>query len=133
MEETIVGFDVAKLAKEKGFPQDGNYLRKSYYNHEGELNGDVSKQLIDRYKAKKEGRLPNPGFETIEAPTQTILQKWLRESHHIHISVNYHDYNFVLCILNMKNDETLYESVHGNYENLLEIGLIEAVNLIKIL
>lgn len=79
--EEIVTFEVAKLAKEKGFPQKASRWRKStspcrnYYNHKGELNGDCL-EIIKCICRKEEVPIE---LQTIVAPTQSLLQRWLRE------------------------------------------------------
>lgn len=85
--EGICTYEVAKLAKEKGFPQWFNYTRFKfkwdYYNHKGELNGDLGDILRLRIKHK-----PVPeDMQPIAAPTQSLLQRWLREEKGIHIAV----------------------------------------------
>lgn len=85
--DEICTFEVAKLAKEKGFPQWFNYTRFKfkwdYYNHKGELNGDLGDILRLRIKHK-----PVPeDMQPIAAPTQSLLQRWLREEKGIHIAV----------------------------------------------
>lgn len=85
--DEICTFEVAKLAKEKGFPQWFNYTRFKYkwdyYNHKGELNGDLGDILRLRIKHK-----PVPeDMQPIAAPTQSLLQRWLREEKGLHIAV----------------------------------------------
>ena len=85
--DEICTYEVAKLAKEKGFPQWFNYTRFKfkwdYYNHKGELNGDLGDILKLRIKHK-----PVPeDMQPIAAPTQSLLQRWLREEKGIHIAV----------------------------------------------
>ena len=61
----------------------------------------------------------------ILAPTQSLLQKWLRETHNIFISINV---NYCYKIYN--NDELYEESFYyNNYEEALEQGLQEALKL----
>ena len=89
--EEIVTYEVAKLAKEAGFPQDvdkwlgdlHSATNSNYYNHKGELNGDcieIIKCKIQKEEAPKE-------FELVAAPTQSLLQRWLREKKDVHISI----------------------------------------------
>lgn len=76
--EEIVTYEVAKLAKEKGFPQHiGNdaYIVENVYEDEYEVGCCYPIQFIPDY-------LP-----TITAPTQALLQKWLREEKDIHIEI----------------------------------------------
>ena len=85
--EEICSYEVAKLAEEKGFPQWFNYTRFKfkwdYYNHKGEFNGDVGDILKLRIKHK-----PIPeDMQPIAAPTQSLLQRWLREEKHCNIEI----------------------------------------------
>ena len=65
--EEIVTYEVAKLAKEKGF-NDKCY----HYYQKGELETD---KCFNRY---------NKGVDSIcSAPTQSLLQRWLREKKNI--------------------------------------------------
>lgn len=76
--EEIVTSEVAKLAKEKGFPQHiGNdaYVVENEYDDEYEVGCCCPIQFIPDY-------LP-----TITAPTQSILQRWLREEKGIIVDV----------------------------------------------
>lgn len=89
--DEIVTYEVAKLAKEKGFPQDvdrwvadlHSATNSNYYNHKGELNGDCIE--IIKCKIQKE-EIPKE-FELVAAPTQSLLQRWLREEKNIHIEI----------------------------------------------
>ncbi len=74
MEEQLISFETAKLAKEKGFdiicqkgfnPNNGNII-------EGNL-WFVLNTLESNYH--------------IQCPTQSLLQRWLREVHNIHIEL----------------------------------------------
>ena len=63
-------YEVCKLAKEKGFPQHiGNdaYIEENEYDNEYEVECHYPIQFIPDY-------LP-----IIAAPTQSLLQRWLRE------------------------------------------------------
>ena len=90
--EEICTYEVCKLAKEKGFPQWFNYTRFKYkwdyYNHKGELNGDLGDILKLRSKHK-----PVPEeMKPIAAPTQSLLQRWLREEKGVIIELKYSDF-----------------------------------------
>lgn len=73
MKDTIVSFPVAKLAKEKGFTLARWGFRQDYYTHKGELNGDVTDLVVKQIRHED-----TSDFETIPAPTQSLLAKWLR-------------------------------------------------------
>lgn len=71
MKEELVSFQVAKLAKEKGF-KNGSI---STYHDDGALNIHYS----NGKRVNGDSNMTNG----IEAPTQTLLQRWLREVHKI--------------------------------------------------
>ena len=76
--EEICTYEVCKLAKEKGFPQhigDDAYIVENEYDDEYEVGCYYPIQFIPDY-------LP-----TITAPTQSLLQRWLREEKGVCISV----------------------------------------------
>lgn len=76
--DEICTYEVCKLAKEKGFPQHiGNdaYIVENEYDVEYEVGCHYSIQFIPDY-------LP-----TITAPTQSLLQRWLREEKALHIQI----------------------------------------------
>ena len=119
MQEQLISFETAKLAKEKGFILPCHY----WYNFKGLLCG----------RFEREHHPANGNFPSYSAPTQSLLQKWLREIHGIHIAilpkmlpsnqVTYYSFKGKL----KKNFENLYNT----YEEALEVGLLEALKLIK--
>lgn len=143
MKEQLISFETAKLAKEKGFESviglGHRKPRGNYFNSDGELNGDVTKELV------------NKDFKSIAAPTQSLLQKWLREEHQLYVMIEEtHTYalktriGFYAKIVTPSGEDEFDE--HGfrfikklyydtwfdsTYENALEKGLEEALKLIK--
>lgn len=93
MEDQLITFETAKLAKEKECP-----LIKT------RLNIIIS-----------------------PVPTQSLLQKWLREVHNIHITIWY---NELTKKYRIDTPEDLNESEYESYENALEIVLQEILKLI---
>lgn len=86
--EEICTYEVAKLAKEKGFPQQYDSLTHIYG---GKGSSNVGIDL--KYK-KCEGTLFdisewNPCLNDIAAPTQSLLQRWLREEKKIEVYVRH--------------------------------------------
>ena len=141
MKEQLITFETAKLAVSKGYPANKT-LRDNYYNHKGELNGDV-KELLQAKFWKLDvdiGKLCN-----YVAPTQSLLQKWLRDKHHIHVepSLNFTNDEYILhyncgVMYNIKNPDNFKwfgsecsYTFYNTYEESLEAGLIEALNLIE--
>lgn len=91
MHDEIATYEVCKLAKEKGFPQDvdrwvdalHSATNSNYYNHKGELNGDCL-EIIKCICRKEEVPIE---LQTIAASTQSLLQRWLRDEKNIHIEI----------------------------------------------
>lgn len=134
-EEKIVSFKTAKLAKEKGFVDVvGVYRGKHYYNHKGKLDGSAADSVVEFLRLKKLGHSPEEAdklntFSTIAAPPQSLLQKWLREEHNIHIEST--------LTVGLQYSFKLYDGINHsftsgveNYEDGLEITLQEALKLI---
>lgn len=117
MKEELIGFKVAKLAKEKGF----NITNRNSYDENTGLM-----LPLDPYGHcyALEGTCP--------APTQSLLQKWLREKHNIDIQVlGLSDHYYVG--INKKGFHECSQYFYPNlikYEDNLEIGLLESLKLI---
>ena len=125
MKENSVGFFVAKLAKEKGFPQEPNRRKVPYYNYKGEFNGDVT-DFLRKYLREED----TSDVESVSAPTQSLLAKWLREKHNIHLiaykNINIDGYDW--CYIT--TDGITNINSYKTYEEALEVGLQEALKLI---
>ena len=112
MEDTLITFETAKLAKEKGFNL---------------TNGALDYNPVFDYI-----------FEPEYKPTQSVLAKWLREVHNLHISINVglpHKapimyYSNVIKF--GKHHKSKFKSeFYKTYEEALEIGLQGALKLIN--
>ena len=130
MEDKLVSLETAKLAKEKGFPQEPNRRKVPYYNYKGEFNGDVT-DFLRKYLREED----TSDVESVSAPTQSLLAKWLREEHEIDILVQRAFSNGIKkYILTPCFDKPIvkgYQSVEkNNYEYAYEIVLQEALKLI---
>ena len=100
LHEEICTYEVCKLAKEKGFPQHiGNdaYVVENEYDDKYEIGCHYPIQFIPDY-------LP-----TITAPTQSLLQRWLREEKNIHIEVIATASGYYWCI-NKTNGTSITDS-----------------------
>jgi|ERR1035437_3530915 hypothetical protein len=135
MEETLISFETAKLAKEKEF--DEKVYRE--YDKSGYLR--CTSKSSDVVLGPYEELLKSTEYA---APTQSLLQKWLRDEHNIHISV-FCDYNIKdetfntywnINVINLSwgEDKEQYIEVairnyNKTYEEALEIGLQAALRL----
>lgn len=135
MKEEIVSFETAMMAKEKGFTDIVGRIRgKHYYNYKGEIDGDC----IDELKHRKEN--PNP-FASIAAPSQSLLQRWLREEKGLLVFVepslveasNKKGIRFTYFVVNMEDLSCVLEDESPigflKYEEALEKGLQMALTL----
>jgi hypothetical protein len=140
MRDQVVSFETAKLAKEKGFKIPSH----SYYFEDGEFK---EFKIDDVYSCDNNTKY----FETYSAPTQSILQKWLREEYGIHLVIIptiTSDWTFktvkvlskldndVIAGVKSVSDLPPYKDVHGvdfqSYEDALEAGLRESLKSIAI-
>ena len=158
MKDTLIQYDTAVLAKEKNFLVYTDY----WFENTKETGITTNNYGLDRNYPRKEIELCSieyPGEEGTEdyikleldkddslisyekgfyfAPTQSLLQKWLREVHNIHVSSDINEegtWDFVLidikiltCMFNSLNTDIAYNT----YELALEEGLKQALLLIK--
>lgn len=122
MEEQKISIETAKLAKEKGFKIPGKIV---YVKTGNIISTSIRNSTYNNCK----------NWEMYLKPTQSLLQKWLREIHNIDIIIwkNSIDgsYRVEDILLNNKELTDLeFEDSFDNYENALEEGLYEALKLI---
>jgi DNA-binding protein Fis len=154
MKEQIISFETAKLAKEKGFES----VLLTYYDSETEelqpitatvrqtlkssIGSPYGQNTRDDYEAVLSD-MDNSLDEFILAPTQSLLQKWLREECKIYIELSVQEAEVVATwywkifthresgkgLIWIKADSNGVNN--DTYEEALEIALQEALNLIK--
>lgn len=141
MKEDIIKFKTAKLAKEKGF----DWRCKLFYNIK---DGLITTNLkLDLSGGAEYARFIIDKQDTsclIPAPTQSLLQKWLRDVHKIHVSAwcNASGWGWEIertngthiSIMDIDGDikGTNPESgMFSTYEEALEEGLYQSLLLIK--
>ena len=125
MEERLIEFNTAELAKKKGFDLNCRFLYKSKLGWEEGIGVDYNWNRFNSYSA----------------PTQSFLQTWLREIHDIHIQILIYSWS----------ERTYYYKIHskrayvsnsskfildsdvviGKYVDVLEKALHHGLNLIK--
>ncbi len=127
MKDQLIEFTTAKLAKEKGLMDSECDRYYEAYDIDGKLgNIYLSDSIYD-----------------INAPTQSLLQRWLREKHSIHITINISNrgrYYWLYNEFDIKEVSNIMFWIRQNisnikydtYEEALEQGLIEALKLIEI-
>lgn len=144
MQEQLISFETAKLAKEKGF----DIITNKYYKSINPLvtKKDLKINLLDNELKTNYNFRSYAGLYL--APTQSLLQKWLREEHGIHIELYRHNPNNKLTWYASLYDLTEESHIYGfkasfywtnvdgkavrheSYEEALEKGLQEALKLI---
>jgi len=142
MDEQFITFETAKLAKAKGFDVECLYvynpngvLISKWYECTAEIECVTGDMILNQFKIR---------HDFYKAPTQSLLQKWLREVHEIEIEV-WREVNFSsesyynTYSVNVSNTKLTFpvgESLSVNhiniYESALEQGLVNALNLIEV-
>ena len=126
MPEQFINFETAKLAKEKGFAEPVDYCY--------DVLGNLIQTNISQYRND---------IDVSSAPTQTHLQKWLREEQNYFITVDYnpqfqwyfyHGFSYTPLKhinYNRDTDEIGGGGVRNNtYEQALELGLRASLKII---
>ena len=133
MEEVLVGFKVAAMAKEKGFG-----LNVLYYYDGSNMIASQSDGVFDfkNYNLHK-------GSTFKSAPTQSLLQNWIREKYQLQAQVepieirqisskpDSFKYYGKVKLLGTISNSWVSESAFDNYEEALEYTLKNALELIK--
>ena len=139
MQDQLISFQLAKLAKEKGLDLNlsnfycSNYKGLCTESEEFLLVESLPNVIYDCNNEFDEG-------ERYSSPTQSLLQKWVREKYNlIVLSVPFYDNTsgecvlkgYVYSIFNSSSFEPdISDSDFKTYEDALEAGLIDALNLI---
>ena len=133
MKDEIVLLVTAMLAKEKGFNEPTIW----YYHPNYGLSANS-------FHESDEMENMNSGDWAVgyySAPTQTLLQRWLRENHNIYVIVELDQTSCPkFCYSINKYDdqeweqgsEFAYSDLFWAHEDALEAGLITALKLIKL-
>jgi hypothetical protein len=77
MKEELISFECAKLAKKKGFNQNPYETRNSY-----------RPRFSDGSEIHLSDSLFAPEYNICVVPTQSLLQRWIRESRGVHIEIH---------------------------------------------
>lgn len=136
MEEQLVNFETAKMAREKGFDEEtyafynsAKDLINPLQSHKG--NEHVNHIILSKYNSSKAyDSLTRKDATIYAAPTQSSLQKWLREEHKIIVFVRPKMHLiFEACVVT-HDDWLICNSRENNWEYILEEGLIEGLKII---
>lgn len=122
--EEICTYEVAKLAKEKGF----DVQTFDWYDYTGNYHkGFIPHELHEC-----------PRYKEYYAPTQSLLQRWLREEKGLHINVDYNHPNkrwtpTIIRMCGIPTRDTPYRfdlRSSSSYVVALEKALIYALNML---
>ena len=138
MNDQLISFETAKLAKEKGFNIPTRGFIEPKYHDTIEFIDDTCLYVYDGYSPIKEHhQILEEGWYL--APTQSLLQRWLREVHNINVESNYlpniQKYGCLYIPMTGKAKRSDIKFVHkfyyDTYEEALEIGLYQALLFVK--
>lgn len=129
MKEELITFQTAKLAKEKGLVDKEFSI--NYYLPDGTMDLKILMKNPD---------IKNKGYGYY-APTQALLQKWLREVHNIHVEIkndvaigSKDAMHYSVTIIDGRHENKFYPLWGYNgirkYEEALDSGLHQALQLI---
>jgi len=129
IEEQLIEFETGKMAKSKGYPiilgDQGYYFIPGKRKDDDEFSTD-SETIIDIK-------------HYLPAPTQSILQKWLRDAHKIHVQVfnvnkpvegkwSYEINQLPIGVILLWSIDSPY---FNSYEDALEDALQKSLKIIK--
>ena len=120
MQEQLISFETAKLAKEKEFDLEVQAMTA------GENYPVI-------FNPREESPYNWNSREGYSIPSQSLLQKWLREEQNIHIGIFYGDLSKkYMGDINSVNKRFFIdlECKYNTYEEALEFALQEALKLI---
>ena len=112
-EEDYISFDTAKMLKNKGFDE---FCRYTYMENENSVGITVSTN----------SKLPK---EVYSMPTLWEAQKYLRETHKIHIVVDFNKSGWYYRLYDMVENELIEESYlrYKSFELALEAGIHDTI------
>jgi len=135
-QEAYCSFEVSKLLKEKGFPQEYDIYHSMVYNEEDYEDEYEIQRMITTTKLVKAGTLSSYPIGVPEpkcyCPTHQMAMQWLRDEHDIFITVfpdKIHDTTALfwnVYIVTEKEYKWIFAGggVNMTYEELIEEALL---------
>jgi len=145
MTENYISFEMAKLAKEKGFDKFFYFYatpRSKIFGIDEHNMYYPVKNIFKKIYNCNEYAVYNEK-NIIPAPTQSLLQKWLREEFNVQIEINMgvkyindiltnlYSYSVFTPSSQLKENWEFSSKEFKNYEEALERGLQKALEIIK--
>lgn len=123
MVEELVSWEAARLLKEKGFDIPTSYV----YNEEGRVGRSFGDYDWNHSEVRS--------VSYASAPSQSLVQKWIREKHNLFVHSFCNASGWVWQIDKCDGTFIKWSDNAGwkwdTYEEALECGIIEALKLIK--
>jgi len=131
MEDQLILFETAKLAKEKGFDWNTFFYHASFNDEylSEDLKQGYSGSGIPASNWNSQQKMQET--ELYSAPTQSLLQKWLREKHLIDVWLSFGKMGGWKPLVSSRNGDYTEGYTTLLWENALEAGLLEALKLIN--
>lgn len=125
--ERLISLKTVRLAKEKGFDMNNIPYRDS-----------KTSEIVLNWKERLEYFATAKNANLIKIPTQSLLQKWLRDEHNMDIEIYMHHEmgvkEYAYLILSLEGKQILWKSAksgrYNSYEDALETGLKESIKLL---
>ena len=134
MKEELISYETAKLAKEKGF----NIPVTNYWSTgiKSRISQGMEYMSDDAYTESNwnngEGNYPTLKEEvSCSAPTQSLLQRWLREKHNTHCQANQSSDGMDWYWMTNTQCQMGRDARNKTYEEALGKALFSALKLIK--
>jgi len=125
MKEELISLRTAKLAKEKGFK--ANLCRELFYPDIYNKGEFITNECTHDWELIEDK-------DWYSRPTQSLLQKWIREVHNIDVfadCIGSGKYFYTIYV-NDESDTKFVQDDEYKFEVALEEGLFQALKLIKI-
>ena len=134
MKDQLITLETAKLAKEKGFKEPVLYGWEQYYKTYVSTIGGMYHRHHDKREISIDQISNKNTRNSVSRPTQSLLQRWLREKHNIDAwAVPYCGDNLYNGIILLNNGMTTADDSiedKNNHEDALEEVLQKALTLI---
>ena len=142
MKDEIITIKTARLLKEKGFDIAGVNVYTEYHKthksdnpsfamKKGEIEFDSSFYFINNHHGCD---YSNKNYTMYSAPTQSLVQRWIREKHNLIILVGFYDTddenNYFYSLIGHPR-ELQEDEYYKTYEEAMEIGLYRVLSEIK--
>jgi len=129
--EDYVSFEIAKLLKEKGFPQEYDIYHSMVYNEEDYEDEYEVQRMVLETRLVKAGTLSSYPVGVPEpkcyCPTHQMVMKWLREVHKVNIEIHYNrfgeNYKYLIIYKPEVLDDIRSLGVYYSYEQACEAAI----------